>query len=111
LTALTPKELEGFLDADIHEAKGQGDLWHEFDKECKSQFMAMSVYLIPLDAVRDIIAKDFPALSDLVSEHFQRLDTSDLEGGDAEIVYSDSAADRYIDCWRRVAGKYASCRV
>jgi hypothetical protein len=67
----------------------------------------MSVYLVPLDRVQEIIAKDFPALTDLVNRSFVRLDTSDLDG-DEGIVNSDQEADRYIDCWRRVAGKYAS---
>jgi len=85
------------------------DLWHQFDKQCKHQFMHMSVYLLPLDQVREIIAQDFPALRDLVENRsFVRLDTSDLDG-DEEFVYCDQEADRYIDCWRRVAGKYASC--
>ena len=70
--------------------------------------MTMSVYLVPLDQVREIIAMDFPALKDLVNRSFVRLDTSDLDG-DEGIVYCDQEADRYIDCWRRVAGKYASC--
>ena len=86
----------------------EDDLWHQFDKRRKHQFMAMSVYLIPLDQVRHIIASEFPALKDLVNRNFVRLDTSDLDG-DEGIVYCDQEADRYIDCWRRVAGKYASC--
>jgi hypothetical protein len=84
------------------------DLWHQFDKQRKRQFMIMSVYLVPLDQVRDIIAEDFPALMELVNRSFVRLDTSDLDG-DEGIVSCDQEADRYIDCWRRVAGKYASC--
>ena len=84
------------------------DLWHQFDKQCKHQFMHMSVYLLPLDQVREIIAQDFPALRDLVENRsFVRLDTSDLDG-DEEFVYCDQEADRYIDCWRRFAGKYAN---
>ena len=81
--------------------------WHQFDKQRKHQFMAMSVYLIPLDQVREIIVDDFPALRELVNRRFVRLDTSDLRG-DEGIVYCDQEADRYIDCWRRFAGKYAN---
>lgn len=69
--------------------------------------MVMSVYLVPLDRVREIIAKDFPVLTDLVNRSLVRLDTSDLDG-DEGVVYSDQEADRYIDCWRRVAGTYVS---
>jgi hypothetical protein len=70
--------------------------------------MAMSVYLVPLEQVHDIIVRDFPSLRDLVNRSFVRLDTSDLDG-DEGVVYCDQEADRYMDCWRRVAGKYASC--
>jgi len=100
---------------DINTPKRKGheyvDLWHEFDKTRKSQFMTMSVYLVPLETLRAIITSDFPALSDLVSQGVVRLDTSDLDGVDKETVYCDSKADQYIDCWRRVAEKYAACKV
>lgn len=87
------------------------DLWHQFDKQRKHQFMTMSVYLVPLDEVREIITRDFPVLRDLVNHRsFVRLDTSDLDG-DEGVISCDLEADRYIDCWRRVAGKCASCRL
>ena len=84
------------------------DLWHQFEQQRKRQFMEMSVYLVPLAQVREIIEGNFPALKDLVNRSFVRLDTSDLDG-DEGVVYCDREADRYIDCWRRVAEKYASC--
>jgi len=113
LTSLAPAELESFINVDIRKRNSDdnGDLWHEFDKTRKSQFMAMSVYLIPLESLRDIITNDFPALSHLVGQGGVRLDTSDLDGGDKETVYCDFKADQYIDCWRRVAEKYAVCKV
>ena len=104
--------METFLHEEIpQQSPTELDLWHQFDKQRKHQFMTMSVYLVPLDQVRDIIARDFPALKDLVDHRsFVRLDTSDLVG-DEGVVYCDHEADRYIECWRRVAGKYASCRL
>jgi hypothetical protein len=84
------------------------DLWHQFAEERKHQFMIMSVYLVPLDQVQQIIAVDFPVLVELVNKNVVRLDTSDL-AGDEDVVFGDKEADAYIDCWRRVAGKYASC--
>jgi hypothetical protein len=85
------------------------DLWHQFAEARKHQFMVMSVYLLPLDQVQQIIAADFPLLVDLVNKNVVRLDTSDL-AGDEDVVFDDEEADAYIDCWRRVAEKYASCR-
>jgi hypothetical protein len=84
------------------------DLWHQFSEQRKLQFMAMSIYLVPLSQVQEIITAEFPALSGLVGRSVVRLDTSDLVG-DEGIMYCDEEADRYIDCWRRVAGKYAAC--
>jgi hypothetical protein len=72
--------------------------------------MAMSVYLIPLEQVKQLVTSDFSVLLDLVvKQESVRLDTSDLQGDDEGIVYCDEAADRYVDCWRRVADKYVSC--
>jgi hypothetical protein len=109
LTRLPVSEFETFMHNEFTNVDPiEIDLWHQFDMERKHQFMAMSVYLVPLDQVREIISTDFPALRDLVNRSFVRLDTSDLDG-DERVVYCDQEADRYIDCWRRVAGKYASC--
>ena len=84
------------------------DLWHQFSEQRKHQFMIMSIYLVPLDQVQQIIAAEFPVLAGLVNRSVVRLDTSDL-AGDEGVVFCEEEADAYIDCWRRVAGKYASC--
>ena len=85
------------------------DLWRKFHNLRLQQFMAMSIFLIPLSDVHEIVERDFPALAELVRKRAMRLNTSDLNGGDENIVNSDLEADRYVDYWRRVAGKYASC--
>lgn len=111
LTRLTHSELEALMHSDpTHpELTADGDLWHKFSAQRKHQFMAMSVYLVPLDQLREIIAADFPAFKDLlIDRNLRKLDTSDLDG-DEGIVYCDQEADQYIDCWRRFAEKYASC--
>ena len=113
LTRLPPSDFETFMHDEFahpHDHPSP-DLWHQFDKQRKDQFMAMSVYLLPLDQVHAILRDEFPALRGLVERSFVRLDTSDLAGEDEGIVYCEEEADRYIDCWRRVAGKYASCRL
>ena len=92
-----------------HTSPSEQDPWHQFDKQRKDQFMAMSVYLVPLESVHAILRDDFPVLRGLVEKSFVRLDTSDLTGEDEGIVYCEEECDRYIDCWRRVAGKYATC--
>ena len=109
LTRLPPSEFETFMhDEFAHAPSQQEDLWHKFDKQRKDQFMAMSVYLLSLEQVRQILQDEFPALRELVEKNFLRLDTSDMTGEDEGVVYCEEEAERYIECWRRVAGKYAS---
>jgi hypothetical protein len=84
------------------------DIWHTFAEQRRHQFMAMSMYLVPLEQVQQILVADFPLLATLINRSVVRLDTSDLVG-DENVVFGDEEADAYIDCWRRVAGKYVSC--
>ena len=83
------------------------ELWYQFYNDRKRQFLAMSMYLVPLDQIRQIITTDFPALAPLVDRPVIKLDTSDLHG-DERAVYSEVETDRYIDCWRTVVGNCTS---
>jgi hypothetical protein len=83
------------------------DRWNQFSHERRRQFMAMSIYLVPLDQVQGIVGEEFKALAELVNRTFVRLDTSNLLG-DEGIVQCDEESNRYIDCWRRVAKIYGS---
>jgi hypothetical protein len=80
----------------------EGDLFDRFIKERRAQFNASSVYLIPVDQVREIVASDFKAFAELFGRAPIRLDTTHLHG-DEEIVYCDEESDRFMECWRRVA--------
>jgi hypothetical protein len=85
------------------------DLWRKFHDLRLRQFIIMSIYLIPLSDVHEIVDRDFPALAESVRKRTVRLDTSDLNDGEESIENSDSEADLYMDYWRTIAGKVASC--
>jgi hypothetical protein len=109
LTSLPPSEIETLIRDELPQPFSMTtDPWHQFASQIKDQFMAMTIYLIPLSEMQLIVSADFPGLRELVNRSFVRLDTSDLDGAE-DIVYCEEEADRYIDCWRRFAGKYASC--
>lgn len=106
LTRLTLSEFNTVLASETEAI--DSDPWHRFLDERRRQFMAMSVYIIPVDEVQKIIREEFKALVGLFDRSSIRLDTSGLSG-DEEIVYCDEESDRYMECWRRVSMVYGSC--
>jgi predicted lipid carrier protein YhbT len=107
LTLLPLHEMESLMKDELSQQTPSHDLWEQFSEERKRQFMAMSVYLIPLDQVLQLVGSEFSVLVDLLNRNLVRLDTSDLLGEDEGIVHCDEETDRYVDCWRHVADRYA----
>jgi hypothetical protein len=105
LTRLSSSEFNTLLISETGEM--DGDRWNQFSFQRRQQFMAMSIYLVPLDQVQEIIGEEFKVLAGLLSRSFIRLDTSNLLG-DEGIVHCDEESNQYIDCWRRVAKIYGS---
>jgi len=94
---------------ELRESKGvpHDELFYRFYQQKRIQFMSMSIYLIPLNDVKEIIERDFPALAERVlSKNCIKLDTKDIVGDDT-VVSRDEETDRYMDCWRRVAREFS----
>jgi hypothetical protein len=108
LTLVSPDKYQAFMFQEFGKQDSiKKELWHEFRNDREPQFKAMSVYLVPLNEIREIVSRDFPAVVPLIERPLVRMDTSDLDE-DENFVYSDVETDRFVDCWRRVAKQFAS---
>lgn len=79
-----------------------GKLFYQFFNQKRIQFMGMSIYVIPINDIREIVKRDFPALVEIFTKDCARLDTKNIRGDDT-VVCRDEETDRFMDCWRKVA--------
>jgi hypothetical protein len=102
-------DFDSFMREELREAKTvpHDELFYRFYQQKRIQFMLMSVYLIPLNDVQKIIERDFPALAGpVLSKKCIKLDTKDIVGDDS-VSLRDEEADRFMDCWRKVAREFS----